>query len=222
MRRRHRLLPFALSILAAAAGCEESKKSPPAATTPPVAATPVPATPVAAAAADAAPAVPALPALPAGADPAKAAACSKGEAAACAALAGSLRDDSPEQRAVLERGCDLGELGCCGDLGWSLSTTGNSLANRKRGLVLMEKACRGNGVGAAREPGLFCEQAIVFLNGLGREDRAFRDRAKEKELLALKCQQSESKLDCPCSKDEDCGGDGAFCQDGACDMMSPD
>ena len=85
-------------------------------------------------------------------------ACDLGSGEACqmAAHFGPWKD----RRDPLEKGCALADLASCGDLGWSLSTSGNSLENRKRGIDLMEKACRANAVGyAPKEPGLFCEAA---------------------------------------------------------------
>lgn len=148
-------------------------------------------------------------------------ACELGSGEACAMAAHFLRADEP-QRDALEKGCALGDLSSCGDLGWSLSTTGNSMENRKRGVELLEKACRGSAVRyRSKEPGIFCEQTIVFLQGLGETDKALRDRAKEKELLALKCLQG-SLLDCPCMTDTDCGEDEAYCHEGTCAQLSTD
>ena len=143
-------------------------------------------------------------------------ACDLGTGEACAMAAHFLRGAEP-QRDALEKGCALGDLPSCGHLGWSLSTTGNSLENRKRGIELLEKACRGAAVAyAPRWPGIFCEQAILFL-----DDKLLRDPAKSKELLALKCQQG-SMLDCPCKTDGDCGEDEAYCHEGTCAQLSTD
>jgi hypothetical protein len=139
-----------------------------------------------------------------------------GSGEACPMAAHFLRKGDA-QRDALEKGCALGDLPSCGDLGWALSTTGNSLENRKRGIELLEKACRGAAIAyAPKEPGLFCEQAIVFLG-----DKALRDPAKSKELKALKCQQG-NVLECPCKTDEDCGGEDYFCAENECSMMSTD
>ena len=148
-------------------------------------------------------------------------ACDLGTGEACPMAAHFLRNGEP-QRDALEKGCALGDLSSCGDLGWALSTTGNSLENRKRGLELLEKACRGNAMRySSKEPGVFCKQTIVFLQGFGEEDKALRDPAKEKELLVLKCQQG-SMLDCPCKTDGDCGEDEAYCHEGTCAQLSTD
>jgi hypothetical protein len=253
-----------LLLLLAAAGCkkEEAGEPPAPATTAsaPTAAAPtapVPAPP------DAAPALPSLGPPPAGMDPVNAAACDKGDAAACLAAARSIEPtgawrsgisqeqaealagnvvryarracdrgsgdgcvlaarftlkSGPEKAAALERGCQLGAMPACGDLGWSLLTTGNSRENKQRGLVLMEKACRAFIDKNDDEPGFFCNQTASFF---ASTDKPLRDRGKAKEMKALSCRQGYM-IDCPCKQDTDCGGGDWFCVDDKCALPSPD
>jgi hypothetical protein len=128
--------------------------------------------------------------------------------------------NSAEARAALGRACDLGKLGACGDLAQYMLMNGSDPAGRPRGVELLEKACRGNGVGVQGEAGEFCESAASLFQGKG-DDKPFKDLAKAAELKTLSCEQGR-KLGCPCKEDPDCGGGDYFCLDDQCELPSPD
>ncbi len=128
------------------------------------------------------------------------------------------------QHAVLRRGCDLGHMGSCGELGTWLVRDAKTATE---GLALLEKACRADGVYKTDDPhGKLCAELADLLTGNGTADVP-KDAAKAKEMRALACQQG-AQLGCPCTDDtveKDCGPstdtERWMCDEGVCGQMAP-
>ena len=106
-----------------------------------------------------------------------------------------------------------GRIGACGDLGWSRSNHDDP-AKAAEGRALLEKACRGAGIGTMGEdPGRYCDYA-------SDQFKRAKDVEKAKQMRSLACTQGWTE-GCKCRKDEECG-EGAACLDGKCAFMSAD
>jgi hypothetical protein len=117
--------------------------------------------------------------------------------------------ENPKRPALLRRGCDLGDLGACGDLAEILAFQDDT---KDEGLALLEKACRADALSMNQtEHGTFCATLVQYYSNNAA------DEAKAKELLGLQCQQGY-KVGCPCTEatvEKDCVE--LRCENGRCE-----